>query len=421
MQRKATRSLKAISLFTGAGGLDLGLEAAGFQPLLCVEVDTDARETLRINRPQWKLADPGNILILTPEQLKQQAGVAIGDVALLAAGPVCQPFSHAARWSPKGATGLSDPRSQTIGATLDTLEALLPAAVLIENVAGISSTNGRGATHEIMNRVEAVNRRHGVKYRVQGFMSNSAHYGVPQFRKRYFIVMHRDGRTLTPPEATHGEERAELIRCWDAIGDLAISEPTEDLLPRGKWAGLLPTIPEGGNYLWHTSKGGGRELFGWRTRYWSFLLKLAKDRPAWTLTAQPGSATGPFHWMNRRLSVREMARLQTFPDEHVFSGSPASQRRQLGNAVPCLWAEVLGRAIAEQWFDRSNDGSLIHVVPRRGDCPPAGPIAAVPCAFLCAEKEYPPHPGTGRGPGAQRILSTPGVENRSNGVRTTPL
>ena len=81
----------------------------------------------------------------------------------------------------------------------------------------------------------------------------------------------------------------------------------------GKWADLLPTIPEGQNYLWHTNRGGGSQLFGWRTRYWSFLLKLAKNLPSWTIQAHPGSSIGPFHWRNRKLSVPEMCRLQTFP------------------------------------------------------------------------------------------------------------
>ena len=75
----------------------------------------------------------------------------------------------------------------------------------------------------------------------------------------------------------------------------------EDLNVRGKWVGLLPSIPEGKNYLWHTSRGGGLPLFGWRTRYWTFLLKLAKNRPSWTIQAQPGPAVGPFHLSYKRL------------------------------------------------------------------------------------------------------------------------
>ena len=99
---------------------------------------------------------------------------------------------------------------------------------------------------------------------------------------------------------------------------------------------LLPTIPEGQNYLWHTERGGGEPLFGWRRRYWSFLLKLAKDLPSWTIQAQPGPATGPFHWDNRRLSVREMARMQTFPDNVVIKGEYAPGTCSASLAMPCL-------------------------------------------------------------------------------------
>ena len=98
----------------------------------------------------------------------------------------------------------------------------------------------------------------------------------------------------------------------------------------GKWAGLLPTIPEGENYLFHTRLGGGRPLFGYRTRYWSFLLKLAKDEPSWTLQAHPGPATGPFHWANRPLTVQEMLRLQS-------SQQPGEWRATIGSGY-VKWA-----------------------------------------------------------------------------------
>ena len=122
----------------------------------------------------------------------------------------------------------------------------------------------------------------------------------------------------------------------------------EDLTVRGKWADLLPSIPEGSNYLHHTDRGEGMPLFGWRRRYWTFLLKLAKNRPSWTIQAQPGPAVGPFHWSNRRLSVRELSRLQTFPDDVNIVGGKGSAQKQLGNAVPSLLAEVIGRAIRQQ-------------------------------------------------------------------------
>src|SRR5262249_10307742 len=141
---------------------------------------------------------------------------------------------------------------------------------------------------------------------------------------RVFIVGARDGRRFSFPKPTHSappdigdlfEAALEPYRtAWDAIGDLA--EPNDPgLAVGGRWGDLLPTIPEGQNYLWHTDRNGGSPLFGWRTRYWSFLLKLSKRLPSWTVQAQPGSAIGPFHWRNRKLTFQELCRLQTFPDD----------------------------------------------------------------------------------------------------------
>jgi len=108
---------------------------------------------------------------------------------------------------------------------------------------------------------------------------------------------------------------------------------------------LLKSIPEGKNYLWHTPRGAGEPLFGWRTRYWSFLLKLSKGQPSWTIQAEPGPATGPFHWRNRLLSIQELVRLQTFPDEYEIVGSRRSAQMQVGNAVPPFLAEQVTIAL----------------------------------------------------------------------------
>src|SRR5262249_53513752 len=152
---------------------------------------------------------------------------------------------------------------------------------------------------------------------------------------------------------------------WDAIGDLDPLPNGEDLEITGKWAALLPSIPEGKNYLWHTTRGGGAPLFGWRTRYWSFLLKLAKAQPAWTIPAQPGPATGPFHWNNRHLSARELCRLQTFPDDVIIAGGRRAAQKLLGNAMPSLLAEVLAREIRSQLLDLPVIGTSPRLRPPR--------------------------------------------------------
>src|SRR5690606_35435717 len=137
------------------------------------------------------------------------------------------------------------------------------------------------------------------------------------------------------------------------------------LRPGGKWGALLPSIPEGENYLWHTERSGGMPLFGWRTRYWSFLLKLSKRLPSWTIQAQPGSAIGPFHWDSRRLTFAELCRIQTFPHKLQIDARRTEMQRMLGNAVPSLIAEVWAREIRKQLFDLPIVTPLKLLPPRR--------------------------------------------------------
>jgi DNA (cytosine-5)-methyltransferase 1 len=169
---------------------------------------------------------------------------------------------------------------------------------------------------------------------------------------------------------------------WDAIGDLDDkNECATKSKVGGQWGDLLPSIPEGQNYLWHTPRGGGKPLFGWRSRYWSFLLKLSKDKPSWTIQAQPGSAIGPFHWKNRRLSMREMARIQTFPDNVDVLGGNSNVQKQVGNAVPSLLAEVLGRSILSQFFGLRVGNKLQLLPPLRSPTPPAENLTKVPTKY----------------------------------------
>lgn len=184
---------------------------------------------------------------------------------------------------------------------------------------------------------------------------------------------------------------------WDALADVE-PDPGEDLEVRGKWAALLPSIPEGQNYLWHTDRMGGLPLFGWRRRFWSFLLKLAKNQPSWTIQAQPGPAVGPFHWSNRRLSMRELCRLQTFPDNVTIRGGRTSVQRQVGNAVPSLLSEVLGRAIRSQLLGHAmTRGPLRLMPPDRSPPPKPEAVRRVPPRFRQLIGKHEPHPGTGKG------------------------
>ena len=384
----------------------MGLEAAGFDTRLCVEIDEDARETLRTNRPKWTLADPGDIHQVTPKELLRQAGLRRREVTLLAGGPPCQPFSKSGYWASGDSLRLRDPRATTLIAYLKVVEAALPKVLLLENVKGLAFDGKDEGLKLLKRKVGEINRRNLTHYRVQVLHLNAADYGVPQVRERVFILAHRDGLLLKLPAPTHGPDCAEdYLTAWDAIGDLDASSWVEELDPAGKWADLLPSIPEGENYLWHTPRNtehGAEPLFGWRTRFWSFLLKLAKDAPSWTIQADPGPATGPFHWRSRLLSTQELSRLQTFPANYAIEGERRSAHRQIGNAVPSAIGELLGLEIRRQFLGERVRKALRLLPTRRADCPVAELPTRVPLCYLKLRAKHEDHPGTGQGPGALR-------------------
>ena len=402
------RELTAISLFTGAGGLDLGLEAAGFKVRLCVELDLRARETLATNRPSWPLSVPGDIHQVIPKTILEHIRLRAGEVTLLSGGPPCQPFSKSGYWA-NGDTGrLRDPRSRTLNAYLRLVEATLPEVLIFENVKGILFVNKDEGLELLRRDLMRINRKHNVKYVPCVILINAADYGVPQLRERVFVVAHRGGKKLLLPEATHGPcENGRLLwgdkpyrSAWDAIGDLDRDDESNELKATGKWAALLPSIPEGENYLWHTPRGGGMSLFGWRTRYWSFLLKLSKSKPSWTIQAQPGPATGPFHWRSRRLSIQELCRLQTFPEGYEVRGSYREAFLQIGNAVPSALGELLGLEIRRQLLDERPRHHLRLACSARRRCPGPEPLRLVPKIYRAMRGAHPEHPGPGFGPRA---------------------
>src|SRR5262249_37330954 len=134
-----------------------------------------------------------------------------------------------------------------------------------------------------------------------------------------------------------------------------------------------------------------------------FLLKLAKNRPSWTIQAQPGPAIGPFHWNSRRLSMRELCRLQTFPDDVFVAGERSSVQRQIGNAVPSLLGEVIGRELQSQLLCQGAiDEPLVLLPKNRLPAPPPEPVQTVAPQYRRLVGLHSPHPGTGRGNAARR-------------------
>lgn len=389
------RPPRAISLFTGAGGLDYGFEAAGYRTAIAVEFDQQCCATLRHNR-DWRIIED-DIYNVSTSKILDLADLNTYEPDVVIGGPPCQPFSKSGYWHSGDTKRLKDPRASTLDAYMRVVEEAQPRVFLLENVPGVAYIEKSEGLNFLLSLIENINTKTGSNYQPHWKVLKATSYGVPQQRERFFMVASREGSKFTFPEPTHGKGLLPEATAWDAIGSLPAVN-TKMLQLKGKWADLLPSIPEGHNYLWHTNRGGGLPLFGWRRRYWSFLLKLAKDRPSWTIQAQPGPAIGPFHWDNRRLSPAELCRLQTFPDDIEILGDLASVQKQVGNAVPSLLAEVLARAISIQLLGHQppRSGPRLVIPSLKPTKPPRAPTP-VPDKFLHLAGDHEAHPGTGKG------------------------
>lgn len=386
--------LTCLSTFSGLGGMDLGLEAAGFHHLGMIEWDECARRSLKANREGiWQVLEPGDIEAVAASLRPSDLQLGVGDLDLLVGAPPCQPYSKAAQWRDGARQGLKDRRGRYLDDVLVLAERFLPRAIMLENVRGF--VHGRtSALEHLRKQLDAIEAEHGVAYSLDHRVIDAADVGAAQHRSRAIVVATRIENPLPWPAVVRP------TTAWDAIGGL--EQPADELVGmRGKWAELLPSIPEGENYIFHTDRGGGEPIFGYRTRYWPFMLKLAKDRPSWTIPAHPGPAIGPFHWDNRPLSIPEMLRLQTFPADWIVEGPARADRvRQVGNATPPLLGEALGRCLIEHLTGETWGGEPVTAIQRRSDTPPPEPVPSVADRYRSMIGKHAAHPGPGLGPGA---------------------
>jgi DNA (cytosine-5)-methyltransferase 1 len=354
-----------ISLFSGAGGLDLGVERAGFRTVAAVEWDEDAADTMEKNAPSY-FPELRNVLRadLYPLATGVGKGVTTRDILkagglgprerpdLLVGGPPCVAFSKSGFWLDWKRDGI-DPAASLLQAYTRVLADARPRFFILENVYALTFNNK--ASKPAYDRLKYEIAQAGYEWRAQ--VLNAADYGVPQARPRLFIVGARKGEKVPElPAATHFGpwERRKTdggplphVTTGEALRGL-VTQPEPEEVVRGGWGHLLPDIPPGDNYLFYTAQRGHPDpLFEWRSRYWSFLLKLDPNRPAPTIQAQPGPNVGPFHWESRRLRVPELRRLFTFPDGFNFVGKRMSIQAQVGNSVPPLLAQRVAEAVAQ--------------------------------------------------------------------------
>jgi len=346
--------MRCVSLFSGCGGLDLGLTQAGFQVALAVESDAHCVASYTANFPKTPVYH-GSVETLNADLLAEASnGETLKEIDLLAGGPPCPPYSKSRFYRKEKPRALGDPLGwATLHGYLSVLQTLKPKAFLLENVAGLAYDVHRPALNLI---VEAATRE---GYTCAFKVLNAADYGVPQIRERLFLVGLR-GKTFDFPDPTHREKSEERLfdeelPLWrtagEAIGDLDTEPNADDTghFAGGKHHQLLHQIPPGENYLFFTKeRGHPSPVFRWRSRYWSFLLKLSPGMPSWTIQARRSNNMGPLHWRNRILRIEEIKRLQTLPDSWCVVGTVERQWRQIGNAVPALLAYQLAQGLARQ-------------------------------------------------------------------------
>ncbi|MEG4026966.1 MULTISPECIES: DNA cytosine methyltransferase [unclassified Microcoleus] len=362
-----------ISLFAGAYGLDLGLEKAGFQTVSLVEIEPDATKTISLNRPHLSVsAVPRDICEVHAQTLLEEGGQILGldrplradEVDLVTGGPPCQPFSTAGK---RGSVG--DPRGSLFMDFIRIVDEIKPRFFIMENVKGLLSAPIRHRPHDRRGlgcpQLEAdempgaalqviLTEMKRIGYEVVYDLLNTADYGVPQCRERVIFIGYKSNDPVTLPLPTHSQKGTGKKPKWltlrEGLKDLVDSPP--EFVPysesRLKYLRLLTA---GQNWkdlpseLKAAAMGGAYKSEGGKV---GFYRRLAWEKPSPTVTTSPHQkATDMCHPDELRpLSVRECARIQTFPDEWVFHGSTTSKYRQIGNAVPVL----LGKAIGEYLY-----------------------------------------------------------------------
>lgn len=346
-----------LSIFSGGGGIDCGFKKAGFDISFSTDFWKPACDTLENNKV-GKLVVCDDIRKINYAEELSKIGLTVSDIDVLVGGPPCPAYSKSRFYRTDMARALDDKNSYTLYEYFRALEEIYPKVFLFENVFGFIYKPHKPAFDLLTQKADELG--YEIRYRVV----NAANYGVPQTRERFLCVGIKKGEGLPFefPAETHYDpvkydaekEHGKLpwVTCGQAIGDLDYDLPEDvDRQAGAKHKELLKLIPPGENYLYLTAERGYPEpQFKWRSRYWSFLLKLSPDRPSWTIQATWSDNMGPFHWKNRYLRINEIKRIQTFDDNYEFSGCFSDQWRQIGNAVPVKVAAIMANAIREQYF-----------------------------------------------------------------------
>lgn len=321
-----------VELFAGAGGLALGLEQAGFENLLSNDFDKDSCNTLKANRPNWNVICD-SVENLAEQDLLKMLNIKEGELDLLSGGYPCQSFSYAGK-----RLGLNDVRGTMFYYYAKILKQLKPKMFLAENVKGLVSHDGGKTLQTMINVFEEIG------YRVQYKVLNAWDYGVAEKRERIVIIGIRNDIPVEFEYPTPYEYKPVLR---DALKDVPKSEGASypqskkevfDLVPPG---GCWRDLPED---VARAYMKGSYNLGGGKT---GMARRISWDEPSLTILCSPCmKQTDRCHPDETRpFTIRESARIQSFPDSWQFTGSLNSKYKQIGNAVPVNLAKEIGLSI----------------------------------------------------------------------------
>lgn len=369
---------KYMSFFSGALGLDVGLEEAGLIPVSYNEIEKKFCETIKLNRPSVPLYEC-DIRELSATKLLKEHNLKVGELFAVVGGPPCQAFSTAGKRN-----SLNDDRGNVFLHYIDLIKGLRPKYAIIENVRGLLSAamshrphSQRGEQFLPLNKDELpggalayiIKKLNGAGYTVSFTLYNSANFGVPQIRERVVILASREGKELPFLNPSHSNKDDNLPP-WLTVKDVIWKQKNkkcEHVQFPEKRLRFFRMLKSGQNWrslpedMKKLAMGKSLESGGGRT---GFFRRLDWLSPAPTLVTTPTMpATDLCHPdLDRPLSVEEYAAIQTFPNDFKFAGKTLDKYKQIGNAVPCKFGKAIGEHLIK--FDqgklknKNNDGRL---------------------------------------------------------------
>ena len=350
------KNRNVISLFSGAMGLDIGLARAGLNIVIGQDFDKSCVETMQANGHEVLC---GDIREIKAPDLLAETGMKVGEPFLICGGPPCQPFSTAGK-----RLGINDPRGSLFMDFIRMIDYIKPRFFVMENVKGIISSplkhvpieerDGSDPEQQLGTVLDVIlNEFNKLNYKTVYGVLDAVNYGVPQFRERFVLIGSRDNEDIFLPVPTHfavhQNEKYKWQSLSSAIRDIEDAPGICESFSQERLK-YLRLVPEGGNWrslpeeMIEEAMGGAYRSGGGKV---GFYRRLSYSEPCPTLVTSPvQKATMMCHPVkDRPLSIKEYARIQQFPEEWVFTGTVASQYRQIGNAVPVGLAEQIGKAI----------------------------------------------------------------------------